>query len=174
IQQKPVTANVSYAQIASTSKVDPKSPQPKGNKESITLNDILVALTNITQTLTNITSRMDKLEINQINSKNTSQKIKGMNSTLGRARVGTAVIIKESIKNYELEKYFVNHIQATSVSVNDGNNDLTIAAIYCPPQGGADEIKFTEFHTLGSEFIVGGHYNAKHTHRGSRLITPKR
>ncbi|VVC44906.1 Hypothetical protein CINCED_3A003769 [Cinara cedri] len=76
IQQKPVTANVSYVQIASTSKVDPKTSKPKGNEELITLNDILVELTNVTQTLANITAIMDKLEINQTKSKNTSQKIK--------------------------------------------------------------------------------------------------
>lgn len=35
-------------------------------------------------------------------------------------------------------------------------------------------MKFAEFfHTLGSRFIVRGDYNAKHTHWGSRLITPK-
>ncbi|VVC38749.1 Endonuclease/exonuclease/phosphatase [Cinara cedri] len=91
-----------------------------------------------------------------------------------RAWSGTAVIIKEFIKHYELEKYSLNHIQATSVSVNDGNNDLTVAEIYYLPQGGADEIKFADFfHMLGSRFIVGGDYNAKHIHWGSRLITPK-
>jgi len=50
----------------------------------------------------------------------------------------------------------------------------SVTEIYCPPQGGADEIKFTEFfHTLGARFIAGGDYNSKHTYWGSRLITPK-
>lgn len=57
---------------------------------------------------------------------------------------------------------------------NDGNNDLTVTTIYCPPQGGADETKFTDFfHKLGNIFIAGGDYIAKHTHWGSRLITQK-
>lgn len=91
----------------------------------------------------------------------------------GKARGGSAVIIKDSIKHHEHDKYSENHIQATSVVVNDGIN-LIVTAIYCPPQGGADEIKFTEFfHTLGARFIAGGDYNSKHTHWGSRLITPK-
>ncbi|VVC38748.1 Hypothetical protein CINCED_3A013405 [Cinara cedri] len=63
-------------QMTNTSKVDPKISQLKGNEKSITLNDILVALTNVMQTLANIPARMDKLEINQTKSKNTSQKIK--------------------------------------------------------------------------------------------------
>ncbi|VVC28797.1 Endonuclease/exonuclease/phosphatase [Cinara cedri] len=57
----------------------------------------------------------------------------------------------------------------------DENNDLSVTAIYCPPQGGADETRFTSFfQTLGdARFISGGDYNAKHSHWGSRLITPK-
>lgn len=50
----------------------------------------------------------------------------------GRTRDGSVVIIKESKKYYEFEKDSVNYVQATSVSVNGGNNDLTVAAIYCP------------------------------------------
>jgi len=92
----------------------------------------------------------------------------------GRARGGSAVIIKESIKHYEHEKYSENHIQATSIVVNDGINNFIVTAIYCPPQGSADKIKFTEFfHTLGARFIAGGDYNSKHTLWASRLITPK-
>lgn len=92
----------------------------------------------------------------------------------GRARGGTAVVIRETIKHFELEEYSELHIQATSVCVKDGNNDLTVTAIYCPPQGGADETRFTSFfQTLGDRFIAGGDYNAKHSHWGSRLITPK-
>ena len=63
----------------------------------------------------------------------------------GKARGGTAIIIKESIKHFELEKHSELYLQATTVNVNDGNNDLTVTAIYCPPQGGADEIKFINF-----------------------------
>ncbi|VVC27523.1 Pre-C2HC domain,Endonuclease/exonuclease/phosphatase,Zinc finger [Cinara cedri] len=219
IQQKPVTTNVSYSQMASTSKVHTKTPQPKENEESTTLNDILVALTNngqignkpdkvqkylaenkemnhtlriIAWNANGLVQRRQELEdllysenidialISEIHFTTwTYLKIRNYRiyTTIhpsGKARGGTAVIIKESIKHYELEKYSVNHIQATSVRVNDGNNDLTVTAVYCPPQGGADEIKFAEFfHTLGSRFIVGGDYNAKHTHWGSRLITPK-
>jgi len=81
-----------------------------------------------------------------------------------KAHGGSAVIIKESIKHHGHEKYSGKHIQATSVIVNNGIN-LIITAIYYPPQGGADEIKFTEFiHTLGARFIAGGDYNSKHTH----------
>ncbi|KAL4135051.1 hypothetical protein QTP88_006713 [Uroleucon formosanum] len=82
---------------------------------------------------------------------------------------------KPAQPHYEHEKYSENHIQVTSVVVNDGINNLIVTAIYCPPQGGVDEIRFTTFfHTLGARFIAVGNYNSKHTHWGSRLITPKR
>lgn len=46
--------------------------------------------------------------------------------------------------------------------------------IYCPPQGEADKIKFTElFHILNFRFIDGGYYNAKYIHWKSKLITLK-
>lgn len=54
---------------------------------------------------------------------------------------GSAVIINESTKHYELKNYSPNNVQTTSISVNDRNNDhLTVVAIYWPPQEGADEI----------------------------------
>jgi len=49
--------------------------QPKKNNEP-RLNDILVALTNVTQTLANITARMDKLETIHNKPKNAKQKNK--------------------------------------------------------------------------------------------------
>lgn len=78
-----MTTNISYAQMAST----PSTPkdnqiapqvsvqQPKENNEP-RLNDILIALTNVTQTLANITARMDKLETIHNKSKKAKQKNK--------------------------------------------------------------------------------------------------
>lgn len=71
IQQKPaqsVTANISYAQMVSTpstlieNQIAPQVPiqQHKENNE-LRINDILVALINVTQTIANITVRTDKL-----------------------------------------------------------------------------------------------------------------
>jgi len=86
MQQKPaqpVTTNISYAQMASTSSASRDNQsvpqmsiqQPMENNDP-RLSDILVALTNITQTLVNITARMDKLETKHTKSKNVKQKKK--------------------------------------------------------------------------------------------------
>jgi len=80
---QPVTTNISYAQMASTSNASRDNQpvpqisiqQPKENNDP-RLNDILVALTNVTQTLVNITARMDKLETKHTKSKNTKRKKK--------------------------------------------------------------------------------------------------
>jgi len=52
---------------------------------------------------------------------------------INHAHGNTAVTIKESIKNYELEKHSQGHLQAASFHINDSTNDLTISDIYCPP-----------------------------------------
>ncbi|VVC36551.1 Endonuclease/exonuclease/phosphatase [Cinara cedri] len=87
---------------------------------------------------------------------------------------GTVIVIRETIKHFELEEYSELLIQATSVCVENGNNDLTVTAICYPIQGGADETRFTSFsQTLGDRFISSGDYNAKHSHWDSKLITSK-
>jgi hypothetical protein len=50
-----------------------------------------------------------------------------------------------SIKHHEYDKYLQEHLQATSVCINDNNNVLIISAVYCSPQYKVDEKKCTEF-----------------------------
>ena len=51
---------------------------------------------------------------------------------------------------------------------------LTLSAVFCPPKHRIIKQQFSSyFKTLGSRFIAGGEYNAKHTYWGSRLISPK-
>jgi hypothetical protein len=81
----------------------------------------------------------------------------------GTAHGGTAIIIKSKIKHYELEKYQQEHLQATSIVVEENSRTITISAVYCPPKHIIKKEQFEIFyHTLGARFIVGGDYNAKH------------
>jgi hypothetical protein len=51
---------------------------------------------------------------------------------------------------------------------------MTITAIYCPPRHTITPDEYvTLFRSLGSRFLIGGDWNAKHTAWGARLITPK-
>jgi hypothetical protein len=80
-------------------------------------------------------------------------------------------IIRNNIKHFEKEKYVTRDIQATTVT---SKQRLTVNAIYCPPSYNnyANEFK-TLFDKMSSCFIIGGDFNAKHTHWGSKLITTK-
>lgn len=92
----------------------------------------------------------------------------------GRAHGGTAVIIRSNIQHYETIKYEHDHLQATSVVLEDYLGALTISAVYCPPKHHNKEKHYADFfNTLGKKFIAGGDYNAKHPLWGSRVTTPK-
>ena len=85
----------------------------------------------------------------------------------GTARGETAVLIKNGIKHYLHGHYNLEHLQATSITVEDWVGPLTIAAIYCPPKHTMKAEQFQHFYaSLGHRFLTGGDYNAKHTHWG--------
>lgn len=92
----------------------------------------------------------------------------------GAAHGGTAILIKKSIKHYEIPKHPKEYIQATSINVEDWRGSLVISAIYCPPKHKITSEYFEKFfHSLGKRFIAGGDYNAKHQQWGSRLNTTR-
>jgi hypothetical protein len=91
----------------------------------------------------------------------------------GTAHGGIVIIIKNGIKHHLHGHYNLAHLQATSVTIDDWIGPLTIAAVYCPPKHIIKAEQFRSFYaTLGQRFLVGGDYNAKHSHRGSLLTTP--
>lgn len=92
----------------------------------------------------------------------------------GKARGGTALIIKNNIKHHETEKYATERLQATSVNIEDKTGTITISAIYCPPKHINTKQHYEHFfQTLGNKFIAGGDYNAKHSSWGSRATNSK-
>jgi hypothetical protein len=50
----------------------------------------------------------------------------------GTAHGGTAIIIKQAIDHYELQKYVENHLQATSIKVTTFPYDLTTCGVLPP------------------------------------------
>lgn len=90
------------------------------------------------------------------------------------AHGGSAILIKESIKHYELPNFQLDYLQATSLVVEDWTGPLTLSAVYCPPRHVITQQQFENFfNNLGNKFLAGGDYNAKHQHWGSRLATPR-
>ena len=82
------------------------------------------------------------------------------------------LLINNRIRHFPLQEYKTIHIQATSITLTDTNT--TISSIYSPPRHNITKSQYlTFFSTLDHKFIAAGDYNAKHTHWGSRLTTPK-
>ena len=78
------------------------------------------------------------------------------------------------IKHYEEEKWATHDIQATIVTIMTTKQKHTVCAIYSPPSYSICADQYLEFfRKLNRRFIIGGDFNAKHTHWGSRLITTK-
>lgn len=91
-----------------------------------------------------------------------------------RAHAGSAILIKSSIKYEVLPEVRYPYLQAAGLKVNTINGDLSIYAVYFPPRHAVLCETYEDFFTnLGSRYIVGGDYNAKHPWWGSRLINPK-
>ena len=92
----------------------------------------------------------------------------------GKAHGGTAVLIKQRLKHYELQKYDKDHIQATNICLEEWSGNCVVSAVYCPPKHAIKKQQFIDyFNQLGNKFLAGGDYNAKHVQWGSRLTTPK-
>ena len=84
--------------------------------------------------------------------------------TSGKAHGGTGIIIKSSIKHYELPSFQKNYLQATSVAIEDCHGAMTTSAVYYPPRHSIAIENFDSlFDALGNRFIAEGDYNAKHT-----------
>jgi len=92
----------------------------------------------------------------------------------GKAQGGTAIIIRSSIKHYEIDKHQRDFLQATSVMMETWNGCITISAIYSPPKHIIKSEQYIKFlKTLGNRFIAAGDYNAKHTHLTQRDLTKR-
>ena len=92
----------------------------------------------------------------------------------GKAHGGTGIIIKSSIKHYELPSFQKDYLQATSVAIEDRHGTITTSAVYSPPRHSIAKENFDSlFDAPGNRFIAEGDYNAKHTQWGSRLVTAR-
>jgi hypothetical protein len=90
------------------------------------------------------------------------------------ARGGSAVLVKDSMIHHEEAKYATDKTQATVVTVEMKQQAITFAEAYCPPRYNFKKTNYLNFlRSLGERFMVGGDYNPKNTHWGSRLTTLK-
>ena len=93
----------------------------------------------------------------------------------GEAHGGTGIIIKSSIKHYELPSFQKDYLQATNVVIEDCHGTIITSAVYCPLRPSIAKENFDNFlDALGNKFIIGGDDNAKHTKFGQQTCHSKR
>jgi len=89
-----------------------------------------------------------------------------------KAHGGTGILIRRGIKHYMHSTFSKTFLQATSIVIEEWSGNCVFTAVYCPPKFAINKEQFSEFFkSLGSKFLAGGDFNAKHTQWGSRLIT---
>ena len=80
------------------------------------------------------------------------------------AHGGTAVIIRQNLKQHARAEYRQEYLQTTSIAVEDYLGEVTITAAYCPPKHNTKLAEYENFFkTLEHRFIAGGDFNAKNT-----------
>lgn len=92
----------------------------------------------------------------------------------GKAHGGSAILIKNRIKHFQMEGFSEDYIQATSICLSEWNGNCIISSMYSPPKHTINAQQYSDFfNKIGNKFIIGGDYNAKHKYWGSRLTTTK-
>ena len=112
--------------------------------------------------------------------KNTNAKISGYLCyhaihPSGKPRGGATIYARNNLRHYEHDKIEANTMQMVTITAQlNSYKTINIAAIYCPPKY---QLKREDYKAmiqkLGTTFIIGGDFNAKHTHWGSRLTNTK-
>jgi hypothetical protein len=83
-------------------------------------------------------------------------------------------MVKNNIYHNEEVKFEAEDIQATTLNIKTKKYKIAVVSLYSPPRHNIKAERYVElFKTIGSRFIIGGDFNAKHTHWGSRHITIK-
>jgi hypothetical protein len=92
----------------------------------------------------------------------------------GRCHAGSAIIIKYTLKPYELEPFIMNKIQGIVLRLEALSRPMVTAAVYSLPGHSFSVEEYDHFLSqLGTHYLVAGDWNVKHTAWGSRLTAVK-
>lgn len=87
------------------------------------------------------------------------------NHPSNNARGGSAIIVNQRIEHFEDNKLCTTSFQAVSITVKTKANVLSLTAVYCPPKHAIKCLQYKDLiQTHNNKFIMGGDFNAKHTH----------
>jgi len=86
-------------------------------------------------------------------------------------RFGSAVIIKKEIAHHCDFKMEKEEFQVTSVKFQTTSGVIRLSVIYSPPRHNLEREDYLNLlQSFSGKFILGGDFNSKNTHWGSRII----
>ena len=89
-------------------------------------------------------------------------------------RFGSAVIIKKEIAHHCDFKMEKEEFQVTSVKFQTTSGVIRLSVIYSPPRHNLEREDYLNLlQSFSGKFILGGDFNSKNTHWGSRLTNTK-
>lgn len=91
-----------------------------------------------------------------------------------KARGGAAILVRSGLDHHQDLSWREESIQAVTIVLKTRIGQIKVSSIYSPPRHILKKHNYSSFlATLGSRFIVGGDWNAKHVKWGSRLTLTK-
>lgn len=97
------------------------------------------------------------------------------NHPSGAGQGGAAVYVQSNLLHHKIQPFSTSAIQAAGISAKlHCGTTVNIAAIYSPPRHSIKSEDYERlFKHLGSKWVIGGDFNAKHDFWGSRLCNNK-
>jgi Reverse transcriptase (RNA-dependent DNA polymerase)/Endonuclease-reverse transcriptase len=91
-----------------------------------------------------------------------------------RSHGGAAILVRTFISHFLVPNDPTDFLQSTTIKVSSPGFDFSVSAVYCPPNKRITQHHFSTFlSSLGSRFLVGGDFNAKHPQWGCRVANPR-
>ena len=82
---------------------------------------------------------------------------------------GTAIIIKNEIKHYEIPINNLDSLEATAINIKTHNTEITIISTYNSPSIQFNKNDYDKILKSSPRIIAAGDFNAKHKSWGSRV-----
>ncbi|BES92288.1 Hypothetical protein NTJ_05096 [Nesidiocoris tenuis] len=92
----------------------------------------------------------------------------------GRRKGGSLILIRCKIKHDELPALIEDEQQVARIQIYLNRTPYLIGSYYSAPQNRLNEVHYnTILNSLGSHFLLGGDYNAKHPRWASNIANPR-
>ncbi|KAL4126953.1 hypothetical protein QTP88_011151 [Uroleucon formosanum] len=173
--QKTSTSNLSYAQATQNKNSNETNNQPHLDPTSQLTTQLTSFINELKSLITPLILLLTKTHL----SKTANLSFSGYSTIRadhpdGTSHGGSAIIIKSSLFYNQMHNINQPYLQAANIKIKINHLNVTISSAYFPPGQQITEPKLKSFiQSLGSFFIIGGDFNAKHTQWGSRYTNTR-